>query len=555
MQHNQIITNAGLIEVSMEMGYLESPEIRQSEALFRQLFESHSAVMLLVDSDTGQIVDANQAATSYYGWPIKELLQKKIEQIDTDASVLSTASEKRRFSAQHRKADGSIRDVEVFSSTINIQGKVVSHKIIHDISERKQFEALTEFRVRLIELAESASTEELLTFTLDEAERLTGSTVGFFNFISDDQTLILRNACSSCSKLDNCGHAIHPTVIKSGISDDVLIHQRAVIHNDYSTLRHCNIEFVEHKEAGRELIVPIVRNGLIMATLEIGNKPFDYDEDDIRLATILSGMAWDIIAKKYAEESEQKMQEAMQYTQKMELIGQLAGGVAHDINNVLTSILGHAELVLDDIHHTGPHNESLQNIHSSAIRAARLIEQLLAFARKQMMQPIILELDAAINDLYIILQEVVGEGTTIRLNPDSDHAKVLIDPSQLDQVITNLCVNANEAIEATGSIDIVTAVTKVSHSDCYAGHPCQTPGDYVMISVIDTGSGIEKSVLPHIFEPFFTTKEFGKGTGMGLSTVYGIIKQNNGYLDCKSEPGKGTSFIIYLPRFTGEVEQ
>ncbi|HWR00822.1 MAG TPA: GAF domain-containing protein [Chlorobaculum sp.] len=558
MQNDQIITKAGQIEVSVKTGYLDCPEISQRETFFRQLFESHAALMLLIDADSGQIVGANQAAANFYGWTRAELCQKTMQQIEVHPSSKTTADQEtfktpvqNRYSANHRRADGSVCDVEIFSSTIDLQGKSFFHSIIQDISERKRFEALTEFRIRLIEMAERSSTEALLTFTLDEAERLTGSSIGFFNFVSNDQSHILRHACSTCSKQDNCGNAIHPTVIKSGVCEDVVNNQRAVIHNNYSTLRHCNIELVDHKEVGRELIVPIIRNGSVMATLEIGNKTVDYDDNDIKLLSILAGVAWDIIAKKYAEESEQKMQAVVQYTQKMELIGQLAGGVAHDINNVLTSILGHAELVLDDINHAGPHNESLQSIRNSAIRAANLIDQLLAFARKQTIQPKILELDAAIGELYPVLQKLVGKDAVFKWHPGSKQSKVLIDPTQLDQIITNLCVNASDAIIASGTITIDTAIVKVERSDCYAGHTCQTPGDFVRISVVDTGSGIDESVLPHIFEPFFTTKEFGKGTGMGLSTVYGIVKQNNGYIDCLSLAGKGTSFNIFLPKVQG----
>jgi signal transduction histidine kinase len=291
-----------------------------------------------------------------------------------------------------------------------------------------------------------------------------------------------------------------------------------------------------------------------MATLEIGNKPTDYDEGDIRLVSILAGVAWDIITKKYAEESEQKMQEVIQHTQKMELIGQLAGGIAHDINNVLTSILGHAELVLDEMDQAGPFTDSLENIRTSAIRAADMIHQLLAVARKQATQPKILSLDTAICNLYPMLRSLVDEHTTLEYHPDSRQAEVLIDPSQLDQIITNLCVNARDAIVGSGSAIIETSIIRIEEVDCYAGHTCQTPGDYVRISVIDTGTGIDPSVRPHIFEPFFTTKEIGKGSGMGLSTVYGIVKQNNGYIECQSVQGKGSSFTIYLPQFKGNVD-
>ncbi|NTU59066.1 MAG: GAF domain-containing protein [Chlorobiaceae bacterium] len=532
-----------------------------SETDFRNVLKSHPAVMLLIDAGTGNIIEANQSAANFYGWSRKELIQKNFGEIESPTSSGATTDAPRSgdagqkiFSTYHRMADGSIRDVEIFSNTIDLQGKAVVYSIIHDMSERKHFEALTDFRLRLLEMAGSSSTEELLSFTLDEAERLTGSSIGFFNFVSDDQTTILRQACSSNSKLDKCGAALHPTKIKSRVCADVVRQKAAVFHNDYSTLRHCNIETVEHLEVGRELIVPLIRNGLVMATLEIGNKPTDYNAGDIKLVSILVGVAWDIISKKYAEESEQKMQEVIQHTQKMELIGQLAGGIAHDINNMLMAILGNAELVLDEMERADPFAESLENIRTASVRAADMIHQLLAFARKQATQPRILALDAALGELFPMLESLVDEQITFEFHPGSSQAELLIDPSQLDQIVTNLCVNARDAIIGAGSVFIETSVIRVEQVDCYTGHACHTPGDYVMISVIDTGTGIDPGVRPHIFEPFFTTKEIGKGSGMGLSTIYGIVKQNNGYVECRSVPGKGSNFSIYLPEFKGNAE-
>ncbi|NTW52625.1 MAG: PAS domain-containing protein [Chlorobiaceae bacterium] len=264
----------------------------------------------------------------------------------------------------------------------------------------------------------------------------------------------------------------------------------------------------------------------------------------------LFGIVQDITERKNEEQEREKLQSQLHQSQKMELIGQLAGGIAHDINNVLTSILGHTELVLDDINNTGPFAESLQQVHNSAIRAAHLIHQLLAFARKQTMVPKILELDDAVGNLYPMLLRLIGEHIDFAWHPDGSHTYVLIDPSQLDQIVTNLCVNSRDAISGSGSIAIETALIHVDEATCAAGHPCRTPGDYARLSVIDSGCGIEKSVLPHIFEPFFTTKEVGKGTGLGLSTVYGIVKQNNGYLECLTKPGKGTTVNVYLLQHT-----
>ena len=527
----------------------------QGEELFMTLFGHHPAVMLLVDAETGGIINANEAAAEFYGWPVERLRAMNLREIDASSRASEEAWLKEleaqgqgRSISMHRRADGAYREVEVNCGATPLHGKNTFLFIVQDNSERQHFATLTEFRLKLLEMADTASTEELLTFTLDEAERLTGSRLGFFNLVTNEQTL-LRYACSSNSKTDNCGHARHPSVIDFGVSADVIREKQAVIHNDHAVLKHCNCKFAPHHRAKRELIVPIIRNGKVMATLEIGNKPVDYDQNDIRLVSMVTGVAWDIIAKKFAEESERKMQEAMQHTQKMELIGRLAGGIAHDINNVLTAILGHAEIVIDDMREGDPYTENLVNIRDSTLRAANLIQHLLAFARKQTIQPEVLILDAALNSEMPMLKELTGDEVQFKWRPGACEARIFFDPSQLDQIMTNLCANARDAITGQGSVTIETSTIEVDSSDCFGGHPCQTPGSFVIISVTDTGEGIDTSVLPHIFEPFYTTKEVGKGTGLGLSTVYGIVRQNKGFLECESAPGQGSRFTIYLPLY------
>ena len=259
-------------------------------------------------------------------------------------------------------------------------------------------------------------------------------------------------------------------------------------------------------------------------------------------------MMMDITQAKRAEEEQERLQAQLLQSQKMELIGQLAGGIAHDFNNVLAAILGNTELLLEKVENYSPLVEHINDIHKSAIRSIELTRQLLAFARKQTAQPKILSLNSEVENLLPMLRRLIGESIRIHWHPDSCDTYVCADPSQLDQILTNLSVNARDAIKERGTITIETGSVHIAQIDCSEGHPCQSPGYYVRLSVTDTGSGIDLKTLPHIFEPFFTTKEIGKGTGLGLSTVYGIIKQNNGYLDCRTEQGKGTTFTIYLPR-------
>jgi CheY-like chemotaxis protein len=237
----------------------------------------------------------------------------------------------------------------------------------------------------------------------------------------------------------------------------------------------------------------------------------------------------------------------------MELVGQLAGGIAHDFNNMLGVILGNAEIALsnDDLDESLQSN--LQEIYRAAERSAEMTSQLLAFARKQTAVPKVLCIDKAVEDSLAILQRMSGIEITIDWRACGASCMVSIDPSQLDQILMNLCINARDAMNGAGTI--VMRGRQVS-IDALAGdsESFRMAGDYVMISVVDTGQGILAEHMPHIFEPFFTTKEPGKGTGLGLSTVYGIVKQNRGFVEFDSQEGKGSSFHVYLPLFRNESE-
>lgn len=267
------------------------------------------------------------------------------------------------------------------------------------------------------------------------------------------------------------------------------------------------------------------------------------------------GTNFDITERKQEEKEREQLQEQLQQSQKMELVGQLAGGIAHDFNNVLTAILGNTELLLRKIDQTSPLSENLENIRQSAIRSANLVNQILTFARKQRVNPKIIQLDEATSNLRLMLSQLISENVHFDWRLNSNHSKVRIDPSQFDQILTNLCVNARDAINGSGTITIETSLEHIDYAQITNGHPCKIPDDYVKLSISDTGRGIDLKVLPHIFEPFFTTKEVGKGTGLGLSMVYGIVTQNNGCISCDSNPGRGASFNVYLPVFKDKVSK
>jgi PAS domain S-box-containing protein len=249
-----------------------------------------------------------------------------------------------------------------------------------------------------------------------------------------------------------------------------------------------------------------------------------------------------------------KIEAQLQQAQKLESVGRLAGGVAHDYNNALSVIIGFAEMALNE---TAPDNSlraHLDEILKAAHNATDITRQLLAFARKQNIDPKVVDLNTYVENMLNMLRRLIGEDIDLAWAPGADLWPILIDPSQVSQILANLCVNARDAIQGVGKVTIETGNTHIDETRC-AGHVDLIPGDFVHLAVSDDGCGIEKGILTNIFEPFFTTKGAEKGTGLGLSTVYGIVKQNNGFVTVYSEPGYGTTISIYLPRHGDEPDE
>jgi signal transduction histidine kinase/ActR/RegA family two-component response regulator len=260
----------------------------------------------------------------------------------------------------------------------------------------------------------------------------------------------------------------------------------------------------------------------------------------------------DITAEKEAEAERQRLLGQLAQSQKMESIGRLAGGVAHDFNNMLGVILGHTELALGTVAADDPLHTALLEIRQAAQRSTDLTRQLLAFARKQVVSPQVLDLNETLAGMLKMLRRLIGEDIDLVWQPGKNLGTVKMDPSQIDQILANLCVNARDAIADTGKIIIETQTAVFDEAYC-AEHAGFVPGAYVMLAVSDSGSGMDAETIAYLFEPFFTTKGVGKGTGLGLATVYGIVTQNNGFINVYSEPGHGTTFKIYLPRYLSEA--
>ncbi len=262
----------------------------------------------------------------------------------------------------------------------------------------------------------------------------------------------------------------------------------------------------------------------------------------------------DITEHKRAEAEREKLQAQLNQAQKMESVGRLAGGVAHDFNNMLTVILGHAELTLARLEPVNPLFGDMQKIQKAAEHSAGVTRQLLAFARKQTVSPRVFDLTESVEEMLKMLRRLIGEQIDLVWRPGRKSGMVKMDPTQLDQVLANLCVNARDAIADVGRITIETGRVIFDEANC-ARQAELEPGDYVLLAVSDDGSGMGRETVANIFEPFFTTKEVGQGTGLGLATVYGIVKQNDGFINVDSEPGQGTTFRIYLPRYVDRIKE
>lgn len=271
-----------------------------------------------------------------------------------------------------------------------------------------------------------------------------------------------------------------------------------------------------------------------------------------RIAGIRSTIQ-DITERKQAEREKERLQAQLLQAQKMESIGRLAGGVAHDFNNKLTVIIGYTDMAMKRLDNEHPIREYLQQIRRTSQQSAEIARHLLAFARKQTISPRVLDLNKTIEGMLKILRQLIGEGIHLVWKPAEDLWPVKMDPSQIDQILANLCINARDAIQGAGRVTIETRNTVLDEAFC-ARQPGTVPGEYVVLTVSDDGCGMDKETLENIFEPFFTTKEMGRGTGLGLAIIYGIVKQNNGFIEVESELGKGTSFKIYLPRPRGVVQ-
>jgi PAS domain S-box-containing protein len=499
----------------------EKEALRLREEHHRTLLQTAMSGILLLDSE-GRLLEINSSYCTMSGYSEAELLAMNIadlEAMETAADVAARIEKimKRggdRFESRHRRKDGSIYDVEVSVQCRPAEGGqfVV---FLHDISERKRADKQVRLQANIIDnspvIAAYHDSDLNVVWVNRAYQEATGLSLEEVRGRKCYQVWNLSEPCRGCPVI---------TAIETG--------ENAAAELTPDNQNH----WPETQGYWFSQASPVWdEHGTVIGALEF---------------------AIDITERKHAEDEKLKLESQLQQAQKVEAVGRLAGGVAHDFNNMLSVILGHTEMALMRMDQNQPLYSSIAEIRKAAQRSADLTRQLLAFARKQTITPKAINLNETVAGMLTMLQRLIGENTQLTWQPATNLWPVMMDCSQVDQIMANLCVNARDAIADVGRIIIETGNCSIDEYYCTI-HPYASPGEYVKVTVGDDGKGMDPETLEHIFEPFFTTKGVGEGTGLGLATVYGIVRQNNGFINVYSEPGTGTTFTIYLPRYQGET--
>jgi PAS domain S-box-containing protein len=499
------------------MGENVSLELKASEERYRRLFEAARDGILILDAETGVIVDVNPFLIELTGFSREEFLNKALWEIgpfkDVGASKASFAQLKAHDYIRYEdlplatRSGGTIA-VEFVSNVYLVGDKKVIQCNIRDISVRKRADVDRRRLTTAIEQADEmiviTDAHGLITYVNPAFERATG--------YSREEAL-----------------GLNPRVLKSGAQGDDFYRALWATLASGKTWRG---RLINKKKDGTRY------------TQDTSISPVR-DEDGEIVSYVAA--ARDVTAALALEA--QFLQ-----AQKMEAVGRLAGGVAHDFNNVLSVILSYADLISADLKPDEPLRADIQEIRTAGLRAADLTRQLLAFSRRQVLEMKVVNPNDSLLNMEKLLVRLLGADVSLAMLPASDLWNIKVDPGQFEQILMNLAVNARDAMPKGGKLTIETA-NAVLDEDYARAHSGVQPGDYVGIVVTDTGLGMDRETQARIFEPFFTTKEKGKGTGLGLATVFGIVQQSGGHIWVYSEPGVGTTFKLYIPRFGGVAEQ
>jgi PAS domain S-box-containing protein len=499
-------------------------EVREGEKQYRLIFEGSPTAMWVVDLDTLKFLEVNEAAVQYYGYSREEFLSKSSRDIrpggETERYLKYVDNVIRKASAtvgraglwRHQKKNGESLDVEIKWSKIAFRGRPAMLIMAHDVTERKRAaEALEKSEASLAAAQRIAhlGSWELDLKNLDDINsnelRWSEETYRIFGF--EPHKVTVTN-----DLFFRCVHADDRARVAAALND---------------ALKNCKPYDIEHR-----ILLPNSEERYVREQGEVV-------ADAHRRPVQMRGIVMDITERR-------QLGEQLRQSQKMEAIGQLAGGVAHDFNNILTVIRGHASLLIEDKDLSASAARSAQQIAQASERAAGLTRQLLTFSRRQVMQPRRLDLNEVVSNMTMMLGRILGEDIVLQLNYLPQPAYIKADGSMIEQVLLNLVVNARDAMPKGGQLAIKISTSKAD-PNYRTYHTDSRAEDFICLTVTDTGCGIDPETLRRIFEPFFTTKEVGKGTGLGLATVYGIVNQHEGWIEVDSEIGKGSTFRVYLP--------
>ena len=484
--------------------HLAVKALRRSERDYRQLFESANDAILIMDAETAEVLEANPKAQQTYGLSREQLIGRRLQSLVADVprcekrlQLLNREGGCLNFETVHLSADERAIHFLCSATLIDYQGRRAMLGIHHDITERKRVEERLHLFGRILE----SSTDAVAILTPE----------GRFS-----EQNAAHHALTEYSTEELRGHT--PALLV-GEADFQERWQAVLARGPIEQ------ELRIRTKSGREKTV----EASVFSTSGDAGQPLFY-------VAILRDVS-----------ERRRLQLQLQQAVKMEAVGRLAGGVAHDFNNLLNVIIGYSELMLERRNSAEFLERGAREIRKAADRAASLTRQLLAFSRQQVLEPRILDLNDVVAEMKDLLLRMLGEDVELLVTPAEGLDRVRADPGQIGQVIMNLAANSRDAMPQGGQFMVETANVMVSENFSVQ-HANMPPGSYVVLSVTDTGSGMAPEVRDHIFEPFFTTKETGKGTGLGLATVYGIVKQSGGYIWVYSEPGQGTTFKVYLPR-------
>ena len=490
--------------------------LRAGEERYRTLVEGSSDAIFVLDAD-GKVVEGNAASDALLGYPPGGLVGRRWEDLlapgDLAAHPLRfddlQAGRILRLERELQRADGTVVPVEL-SANMVADGRFL--EVARDITERRRAEAALRDTER--NLAQAERIAQVGSWTVDPASGEATWSAELYRVLGRDPT----------------GLTVPMSEMSSLFADEDVHRLTAAVERA--------IELDEPWQMDLEIVWPdgthrwVVSSGLA-------------ERGESGVVTRLIGTVQDVTLHRQLEAQ-------LRQSQRLEAVGQLAGGIAHDFNNILTAIRGYAEFARQGLDEDVSRAADLDEVIANADRAAALVRQLLAFSRRQVMAPEILEPAMIVEGIAPLLRRLLGEHIELMTRLTPAIGRVKVDPSQLEQVIVNLAVNARDAMPDGGKLTIELANVELDAAYA-ADHVDVIPGDFVCLAVSDTGSGMDAATREHIFEPFFTTKAQGQGTGMGLATVYGIVKQSGGSIYVYSEPGAGTTFRVYLPRVAEEA--